>query len=95
LYDVGYSNQSDYRNNPDNYALDRYNILLGATYVGVTIRSGMEQLDGNGRIIVGIIIGIFCKYMVMLTKAFAYQKIIFITILTLPVRIGKVMIGKH
>jgi hypothetical protein len=48
LYDVGYSNQSDYRNNPDNYALDRYNILLGATYVGVTIRSGMEQLDGNG-----------------------------------------------
>ncbi|WP_428354665.1 alginate export family protein [Methyloprofundus sp.] len=47
-YDVGYSNQSDYKNNPGNYALDRYNILLGATYVGVTIKSGMEQLDGNG-----------------------------------------------
>lgn len=48
-YDVGYSNQSDYRNNPGDYALDRYNIILGATYYGVTIKSGMEQLDGNGR----------------------------------------------
>lgn len=34
LYDVGYSNQSDYRNNPDNYALDRYNILLGQLMSG-------------------------------------------------------------
>ncbi|GFO70945.1 hypothetical protein BJAS_P0095 [Bathymodiolus japonicus methanotrophic gill symbiont] len=48
-YDVGYSNQSDYKNNPGNYALDRYNIMLGASYYGVTIKSGMEQLDGNGR----------------------------------------------
>jgi len=47
-YDVGYSNQADYRNNPGNYALDRYNILLGASYVGVTIKSGLEQLNGNG-----------------------------------------------
>ncbi len=47
-YDVGYSNQSDYRNNPGNFALDRYNILLGATYEGVTLKSGIEQLDGNG-----------------------------------------------
>ena len=47
-YDVGYSNQANYQNNPGNYALDRYNILLGVTYAGVTIKSGMEQLDGNG-----------------------------------------------
>ncbi|NOQ14996.1 MAG: hypothetical protein GQ583_11040 [Methyloprofundus sp.] len=47
-YDVGYSNQASYKNNSASYALDRYNILLGATYVGVTIKSGMEQLDGNG-----------------------------------------------
>ena len=47
-YDVGYSNQADYKNNPAGYGLDRYNILLGATYVGITIKSGMEQLDGNG-----------------------------------------------
>ncbi len=47
-YDVGYSNQANYQNNPGNYALDRYNIILGATYAGVTIKSGMEQLDGNG-----------------------------------------------
>ena len=47
-YDVGYSKQEDYKNNPGNYALDRYNIMLGATYVGVTLKSGMEQLNGNG-----------------------------------------------
>ncbi|MBT3811214.1 MAG: alginate export family protein [Gammaproteobacteria bacterium] len=47
-YDVGYSNQSDYKNNPGNYGLDRYNIILGASYVGVSIQSGVEQLDGNG-----------------------------------------------
>ena len=47
-YDVGYSNQADYKNNPGNYALDRYNIILGATYVGVTVKSGLEQLNGNG-----------------------------------------------
>lgn len=47
FYDVGYSNQANYKNNPANYAFDRYNILLGASYVGVTVKSGMEQLDGN------------------------------------------------
>jgi len=47
-YDVGYSNQASYKNNPASYGLDRYNILLGATYAGVTLKSGMEQLDGNG-----------------------------------------------
>jgi len=47
-YDVGYSNQADYKNNPGNYGLDRYNIILGATYVGVTLKSGLEQLNGNG-----------------------------------------------
>jgi len=47
-YDVGYSNQASYKNNSADYALDRYNILLGATYVGVTVKSGMEQLNGNG-----------------------------------------------
>ncbi|GAW85513.1 conserved hypothetical protein [Bathymodiolus platifrons methanotrophic gill symbiont] len=46
-YDVGYSNQADYKNNPGNYALDRYLIILGAQYVGITLKSGMEQLNGN------------------------------------------------
>ncbi|MCK5353786.1 MAG: alginate export family protein [Methyloprofundus sp.] len=47
-YDIGYSNQGSYKNNPASYNLDRYNILLGATYVGITLKSGMEQLNGNG-----------------------------------------------
>jgi len=47
FYDVGYSNQANYKNNPASYAFDRYNIILGASYVGVTVKSGMEQLDGN------------------------------------------------
>ncbi len=47
-YDIGYSNQASYKNNPAAYALDRYTILLGASYAGFTIKSGMEQLDGNG-----------------------------------------------
>lgn len=48
-YDVEYSNQASYRNNDSDYNLDRYNIHLGATYAGVTLQSGMEQLDGDGR----------------------------------------------
>jgi len=47
-YDVGYSNQSNYENNPGSFQLDRYNILLGIAYSGVTLKSGMEILDGNG-----------------------------------------------
>ncbi|MBW6453230.1 MAG: alginate export family protein [Methyloprofundus sp.] len=47
-YDVAYSNQSNYQNNPGSFQLDRYNILLGITYSGVTLKSGMEILDGNG-----------------------------------------------
>jgi hypothetical protein len=47
-YDVAYSNQSNYENNPGNFQLDRYNILLGIAYSGVTFKTGMEILDGNG-----------------------------------------------
>jgi len=47
-YDVGYSNQSNYENNPGSFQLDRYNILLGIAYSGITLKSGMEILDGNG-----------------------------------------------
>ncbi len=47
-YDVAYSNQSNYENNPGSFQLDRYNILLGIAYVGFTLKSGMEILDGNG-----------------------------------------------
>jgi hypothetical protein len=47
-YDVGYSHQSNYENNPSSFQLDRYNILLGIAYAGVTLKSGMEVLDGNG-----------------------------------------------
>ncbi|MDF1584239.1 MAG: alginate export family protein [Methyloprofundus sp.] len=48
FYDVAYSNQSNYQNNPGSFQLDRYNILLGIAYSGVTLKSGMEILDGNG-----------------------------------------------
>jgi len=48
FYDVGYSYQASYANNPANYGLDRFNILLGATYKGMTLKSGLEQLNGNG-----------------------------------------------
>ncbi len=48
FYDVGYSHQASYANNPARYGLDRFNILLGATYKGVTLKSGLEQLNGNG-----------------------------------------------
>jgi hypothetical protein len=47
-YDIAYSNQSSYRHNPDSYNLDRYNLLLGASYEGVTVKSGIELLGGNG-----------------------------------------------
>lgn len=47
-YDIAYSNQSSYRHNPASYNLDRYNLLLGASYAGVTVKSGIELLGGNG-----------------------------------------------
>ncbi len=47
-YDIAYSNQSSYQHNPASYNLDRYNLLLGVSYVGVTIKSGIELLGGNG-----------------------------------------------
>lgn len=48
FYDVAYSHQSNYKNNPGGFQLDRYNILLGVGYAGITLKSGMEVLDGNG-----------------------------------------------
>jgi len=48
LYDIGYSHQASYANNPGSYDVGRYSLLLGATYAGLTLKSGIEQLDGNG-----------------------------------------------
>lgn len=48
-YDIAYSNQSSYRHNPASYNLDRYNLLLGVSYIGITLKSGIELLGGNGK----------------------------------------------
>ena len=45
---IGYSHQSSYANNPGSYDTGRYSLLLGASYAGVTLKSGIEQLDGDG-----------------------------------------------
>ena len=47
-YTAEYSYQADYQNNPNNYAVDRYNLMGGLTVFGVTAKGAMEQLDGNG-----------------------------------------------
>ncbi len=47
-YTAEYSYQADYQNNPAGYAVDRYNLMAGATVFGITAKGAMEQLDGNG-----------------------------------------------
>ncbi|WP_431064860.1 alginate export family protein [Methylotuvimicrobium sp.] len=48
-YTAEYSYQADYQNNPNSFALDRYNLMGGLTLFGITAKAAMEQLNGNGR----------------------------------------------
>jgi len=47
-YTAEYSNQSQYVNNPNTYNVDRYNLMVGATFRGVTFKTGIEELGSNG-----------------------------------------------
>ena len=48
-YTAEYSYQADYQNNPNSFALDRYNLKGGLTLFGITAKAALEQLDDNGR----------------------------------------------
>ena len=47
-YRAEYSYQGDYKNNTANFDLNRYNLMLGATAIGITAKVGIEELGGNG-----------------------------------------------
>lgn len=47
-YTAEYSYQADHENNPNSFALDRYNLMGGLTLFGITAKAALEQLDGNG-----------------------------------------------
>lgn len=48
LYTVEYAHQSDYEDSPKNYEADYYHVIGGVSAFGVTLKAGMEQLDGDG-----------------------------------------------
>jgi len=48
LYTVEYAHQSDYEESPKNYEADYYHVVGGVSAFGVTLKGGMEQLDGDG-----------------------------------------------
>jgi len=43
-----YSYQSDNSNNPANFNLNRYHLMLGATAMGITLKAAVEELGSNG-----------------------------------------------
>jgi len=49
-YRAEYSYQGDYKNNPatGGFDLNRYNLMLGATAIGITAKVAIEELGGNG-----------------------------------------------
>jgi len=48
LYTVEYAHQSDYEESPKNYEADYYHVVGGTSAFDVTLKGGMEQLDGDG-----------------------------------------------
>ena len=48
LYTAEWSFQKDYEDNPNDYEVDRINLMAGFTAFGVTGKGGMEQLGGRG-----------------------------------------------
>jgi len=47
-YRAEYSYQGDYNNNTADFDLNRYNLMLGATAIGITAKVGIEELGGDG-----------------------------------------------
>ncbi len=43
-----YSYQSNHANNPNNFDLNRYHLMLGATVKGITLKAAIEELGSNG-----------------------------------------------
>ena len=50
-YTAEYSNQSQYVNNPADYNVDRYNLMVGATFKGITFKTGMGMVVRNAKAI--------------------------------------------
>ncbi|MDF1584536.1 MAG: alginate export family protein [Methyloprofundus sp.] len=47
-YTAEYSYQGDYANNPNSINLSRYNLMGGASFMGVTLKGAVEELGANG-----------------------------------------------
>lgn len=47
-YHGEYSYQGAYKNNPNSFNLNRYNLMLGATAFNITAKAAIEELGGNG-----------------------------------------------
>lgn len=48
LYRLEYAYQKDYEQNPNDYEVDYYHLVGGASVYGITAKVGMEQLGGTG-----------------------------------------------
>ena len=48
-YTAEWSSQSNYQSNPNNYTVNRYNLMGGFTAYMFTFQGAMEQLDGVGK----------------------------------------------
>jgi len=49
LYRFEYAFQQDYQQNVNEYEADYFHVVGGANVYGVTVKAGMEQLDGSGK----------------------------------------------
>ena len=48
LYTTEWSNQSNYADNPNQYQVDRFNFMGGATAFNLSLQGAVEQLNGLG-----------------------------------------------
>ncbi len=48
-YRAEYSYQADYKNNPNSVNLNRYSLMGGASFMGVTLKGAVEELGANGK----------------------------------------------
>lgn len=49
VYTAEWSSQDDYEQNPNDYHVDRYNLMGGLSAYNLTVSGAMEQLDGLGK----------------------------------------------
>ncbi|MCF7971605.1 MAG: alginate export family protein [Methylococcaceae bacterium] len=47
-YTAEYTYQGSYANNPNSISLSRYNLMGGASFIGVTLKGAVEELGANG-----------------------------------------------